>query len=296
MTLHGNGRAHGAVTVVNAIPAGQGAAFGIELATEATVDLEESQGNTEVTIQAPGHDPTDDVKDDHRLVHACLEVVGERAGVALSGTVETESQLPIARGLKSSSVAANALILALLDALDEPVDAAEVLDLGVEAARRAGVTVTGALDDAAASLLGGLALTDNREDVVEQRKPIQTDPVVLLLVPATTRYTQDTGDRLAPMAGLARRSMELARQGSWQHALTLNGLAVATCLDEPLDPTYRALGAGAMAAGTTGTGPAVAAVCHRDDAPGIREAWDRYDAEILATHPTNQGLAWEGSA
>ncbi len=158
------------------------------------------------------------------------------------------------------------------------------------------MTVTGALDDAAASLLGGLTLTDNREDVVEQRKPIQTDPVVLLLVPATTRYTQDTGDRLAPMAGLARRSMELARQGSWQHALTLNGLAVATCLGEPLDPAYRALGAGAMAAGTTGTGPAVAAVCHRDDAPQIREAWDRYDAEILATHPTNQGLAWEGAA
>lgn len=295
MNLQGTGQAHGAVTVVNAIPAGKGAAFGIELATQATVELERGDGPTQVTIQAPGHDPAE-TKGEDALVHACLEVVQAHVGETLCGRVATDSQLPIARGLKSSSVAANALILALLDALDEPAEAGTVLELSVQAARRAGVTVTGALDDAAASLLGGLVLTDNQQDVVEGRKPIRTDPVVLLLVPATTRYTQETGDRLAPMAGLARRAMDLARQDSWAHALTLNGLAVATCLGEALDPTYRALAAGALAAGTTGTGPAVAAVCDRDDAPAIREAWDRYDANILATHPTNEGLAWEASS
>lgn len=289
MTHHGVARAHGAVTVVNAIPAGRGAAFGVELATEAEVSLATGFGPVEVTIEEePAADPS--------LAEACLQIVADHLDTPLSGQITTRSEIPIARGLKSSSTAANAIVLAMLDALDEAPPPATVLELSVAAARRAGVTVTGALDDTAASLLGGLVVTDNRQDEVVERKPIQTTPVVLLLVPPTRRETSSVGDRLTAMAPLAERLIDDTLDGRWDKALTLNGLAVATCLDEPLDPAYRALAAGALAAGMTGTGPAVAAVCDRDDAPAIREAWDRYDAEILATHPTDEGLPWEGAA
>ncbi len=289
MTQEGHATAHGAVTVVNAIPAGRGAAFGVELATDAEVAIETAAGPVEVVIEGePDADPG--------LAQACLAVVADHLDTPLSGRITTRSEIPIARGLKSSSTAANAIVLALLDALDAEVETAAVLSLSVAAARKAGVTVTGALDDTAASLLGGLVVTDNRQDEVVERKPIQTTPVVLLLVPPTHRETSSVGDQLAPMGPLAERLIDDTLAGRWSQALTLNGLSVATCLGEPLDPTYRALAAGAVAAGTTGTGPAVAAVCDRDDTHAVREAWDRYDGEILATHPTTEGLPWEGAS
>ncbi|MDX1610918.1 MAG: shikimate kinase [Candidatus Thermoplasmatota archaeon] len=287
--IQGQGQAHGAITVVNAIPTGKGSAIGIELTTRATVALERTPGPVEVTIQGGQHeDPT--------LAQACLSVVAQHAGTPLSGTITTESDIPIAQGLKSSSVAANAIVLACLDALDEHPHWETVLDLSVAAARDAGVTITGALDDAAASLLGGLVLTDNRQDVVLERKPIQTDHVVLLLVPQHRRYTQEVGPALAPMEDLSRLAYESAEAGAWQEALTFNGMGVAACLGEDLAPTYRALARGAIACGTTGTGPAVAAICHRDHAHAIRQAWEGAGHTVLATRLTNEGLAHEGAA
>lgn len=289
MTHTGQARAHGAVTVVNAIPTGQGAAFGVELATEANVQVTTQEGPVILSVQAPDQAPG---QTDASLAEACLSVVGEHLGTQLSGTVETTSEIPLARGLKSSSVAANAIVLALLDALvpDQPVDPETVLALSLAAARQAGVTVTGALDDAAASLLGGLVLTDNQEDVVQERKPIQEDLVVLLLVPPSRRFTQGTASALQPAAEITGRCLALTRDGHWDQGLTLNGLAVATCLGQGTGATYRALQAGALAAGTTGTGPATAAVCTPETARAVRSTWDRYEADILATHPTNDGM------
>lgn len=285
----GTGRAHGALTVVNAIPTGHGAAVGLDLATEATVDVAREAGSVEVEIEdAPTEDPA--------LAEACLAVVGEALGTELSGRVVTRSELPIAKGMKSSSVAANAIVLALLDALDETADPERVLELSVAAARRAGVTVTGALDDAAASLLGGLVVTDNRQDRVLHRQPLNTDQPVLVLVPRDTRYTADTGS-LDDAIPVAERCLELARD-DWPAAMTLNGLAIAASTDQGLDPAYRALAAGALGAGLTGTGPATGAVCPDGGEVLVRRAWEPYTAQghgILSTRLTDEGLG-EGAA
>ena len=77
--------------------------------------------------------------------------------------IKTQSNIPIARGLKSSSVAANATALATTAALGKTLDDLEIIKLGVEAAFDAKVTVTGAFDDACASYFGGIVITDNSE-------------------------------------------------------------------------------------------------------------------------------------
>ena len=69
---------------------------------------------------------------------------------------------PCGQRLKSSSTAANAAVLATLDAMGEEMDLIEAAKIGVAAAREAGETITGALDDALASMLGGAVVTDNR--------------------------------------------------------------------------------------------------------------------------------------
>ncbi len=269
--MNGTGHAHGALTVVNAIPTGHGAAIGLELETRATVDVHEEDGPLDVRIQ-------DTPEADTSLAHACVDAVAAAHDTTLSGRVRTESQIPIARGLKSSSVAANAITLALLDALDEPRDPDTVLQLSVQAAHEAGVTVTGALDDAAASLHGGLVVTDNRKNRVLHREPLNKDHAVVCLVPSEHRPTR-TVDALDQAAPAARACLDLVDQGDWPAALTLNGLAIAAALDEPTDPAYRALNAGAHAAGLTGTGPAIGALVPPDATQLIRRAWEPYTAQ-----------------
>lgn len=289
--IEGTGRAHGAVTVVNAIPTHEGAAVGIDLWTHASVELDEASGAVQLDVEGE-----EDV--DPSLAEACLDVVADAHGTALSGTVHTRSEIPIARGLKSSSVAANAIVLAALDALDAPADADQVLGLSLAAARQAGVTITGALDDAAASLLGGLVRTDNEKDLVRYREPLNRDHAVLLLVPASKRYTADTGS-LDDATPVAERCLSLLDDGAWQEACTLNGLGIAAATGQGLDPAYRALAAGALAAGTTGTGPATAAIVPEDARTLVRRAWEPYTAAgtgILETRTTDERVLPEGSA
>lgn len=282
MTLVGEGAAGGALTVVNAIPAGKGAAIGLDLTTEARVELTTEPGAVEVTIEdEPDGDPS--------LAQAAVETVSDVARTPLSGTVETTSDIPIARGLKSSSSAANAIVLAILDALDEPNPPDRVLELSVEAARRAGVTVTGALDDAAASLLGGLVVTDNDEDRVERRNPLGPSLPVLLLVPEEKQLTSQAGS-LDAAAPVAERALGLVDE-DWPAALTLNGLGVAAAIDRPLDPAYRALGAGAKAAGLSGTGPATGAVCTEETTASVRSAWQPYTSGIIQTRTRDQEVS-----
>jgi shikimate kinase len=285
VTLHGTGRAGGALTVVNAIPVGRGAAGGLDLETRARVEVQRQAGPVEVQVEDhPDADPS--------LAEACVAAVADHAGTPLGGRVETTSEIPIARGLKSSSAAANAVVLALLDALDREPEPRTVLEIGVEAARRAGVTKTGALDDAAASLLGGLVVTDNREDRVERREPLNTDHAVVLLVPQRRQPTASV-EGLEDARPVAQRSLALVDEGAWRHALTLNGLGVAASTGQGLDPAYRALGNGATAAGTTGTGPAVGAVCPPDATALVRRAWEPYTGRgdgLLEAATTDEGV------
>lgn len=271
----GEATSGGALTVVNAIPTGTGAAIGLELSTSARVELVREEGPVDLEAsQAPDIDPS--------LARACLDVLSHELEVPLSGRIETDSQIPIARGLKSSSAAANAIVMAILDALELEAASERVLDLSVRAARQAGVTATGALDDAAASLLGGLVVTDNAQDRILRRKRLGASLPVLLLVPEREQPTQHV-DPLDQATPVCEQALALLEQDEWKPALTLNGLGIAATLGTGLDPAYRALAAGALAAGVSGTGPAVGAVCTEETTASIRGAWQPYTSGILTT-------------
>ena len=102
---------HGAVTLVNAIATGKGAAFGISLETKATVELNDT-GKISAKIK---NFPDEDTK----LIELCAKKVLEFLGADYGVDIETESNIPPARGLKSSSAAANAAVLAVAGAIGE---------------------------------------------------------------------------------------------------------------------------------------------------------------------------------
>jgi shikimate kinase len=276
--MDGRAVAPAAGTVLNALANGYGSAFAIDAYTEATVELDDTSEVTGEVAEAPDADT--------RLIERCVERCVERFGDGEGGHVRTESDVPMASGLKSSSAAANATVLATLDALDSEMDREDACRLGVEAARDAGVTVTGAFDDASASMLGGVTLTDNTDDVLLQRDEPDWD--VLVYTPDERSFSADADvarcERVAPMADVV---YELATDGDYQRAMCVNGLAFCAALGYPTEPIVEALPD--LAASLSGTGPSYTAVGDRESLERLKDIWNERDGHTWLTTTQQTG-------
>jgi shikimate kinase len=278
--LIGEASAPGAATVINAIATLKGSAFAVDLRTHATIELEEGistvEGETDVDV-------------DTTLIETCVEKTLDSVGVEAGGTVRTETEIPPESGLKSSSAAANATVLATLDAVDA-VDALEPLEatlIGVEAAREAGVTITGALDDATASMLGGVVLTDNSKGELIRRENFDTH--VAVYVPDERAASASTNvERSKLVAPVVERAFEMARDGDYADAMTTNGFAYCAALRRDASPAVDAL-AHAEGAGLSGTGPSFAAIGDRRQVSEVAKEWKELEGKVLEVKTDSQG-------
>ncbi len=274
--MKGYAWANGAATILNAVATWKGAAFGIELKTRAEVEL----NNTgDILGDVPGVDT--------RLIETCVRMVLERLGYSYGAVVRTSSEIPVAGGLKSSSTAANATVLATLDALQEDLDLVEAAKIGVAAAREVGVTITGALDDALASMLGGVVVTDNRQMLLLKREELACP--VMLLIPGRKLFSSDTNtSRSRLIAPIADVVYELAMRGDYVRAMTLNGLAYCAALGLPTEPMLLALQAGAKGVSLSGTGPSYAAIIDEDEMDALESAWRPLGGRVIRTKANNK--------
>ena len=269
--------AHGAATIVNAIALGKGAAFGVDLWTKAEVRLTEEP-------QVIKGEITSDPAENPVLIERTVPRVFQHFSVEkrFGAKVKTWSNIPIARGLKSSSVAANAVALATVAALGKTLDDLTVVKLGVDAAFNAKVTVTGAFDDACASYFGGAVVTDNLKRKLLKRVPLPEDLTVLFHVPSTKAYTADSDiNRLRTVKPLVKIAYKEALKGNFWVALSLNGVIYSSALGYDTSVALDALDAGALAAGLCGKGPAVTAVVSSDKLDAVRTALQRHEGEVL---------------
>jgi shikimate kinase len=270
---------HGAATIVNAIALGNGAAFGVDLWTKAEVKLTDEPGVILAEIVC-------DPKESTLLIEKTVERVLQHFSLEkiFGAKVKTQSNIPIARGLKSSSAAANATALAVVAALEQPLDDLEIVKIGVEAAFDAKVTVTGAFDDACASYFGGVVITDNSNQKIIKQMQLMEDFSVLFHVPPQKAYTADSNlNRLQTVKPLVEIAFKSALEGKVWEALTLNGLVYSSASN--LNPAIAidALAAGAVAAGLCGKGPAVTSVVSKDKVDSVKDALKNYEGEILQT-------------
>ncbi|WP_066411477.1 shikimate kinase [Halorubrum aethiopicum] len=291
--MEGRAAALGAGTVLNALATGTGAAFGLDVETRATVELEPESDAVEGTI-------AEDPDGDTALIEHCVALATERWGDGEGGVVRTDSDVPLAAGLKSSSAAANAAVLATCDALGLAVgdadDAVEVTRLeacrlGVRAAREAGVTVTGAFDDATASMLGGVCLTDNGEDRLRARDPVDWD--ALVWSPPERAYSADADvERCGAVAPMADLVADLAEEGRYAEAMTVNGLAFSAALGFDTDPAVEAMPR-ASGVSLSGTGPSVVAVADAADPDAdlasLADLWADRPGTLRRTTTRNDG-------
>ncbi len=281
--MNGNAECFGAGTLVSAIATGKGASFGLGLKLTAKVTLTDDKGKITVNIKGANSEPT------MLAETACKKTLDMLGGEKYGAIVETDSKIPISRGLKSSSAASIAIILATASALGvkyvpsseegkkDAINAKEVLDLSCDSALESGVSITGAFDDAAACLLGGAVVTDNRARKILASYPIEPELDVVIYVPprkvrkASVKEYDGRLDHLGSIVGLAHK---LALMRNFKDAMTLNGLVYSNAFGEyrSSEMALRMLDAGAHCAGMSGTGPATIAIVGRDKTDAVLKA------------------------
>ncbi|MFH0748349.1 MAG: shikimate kinase [Candidatus Bathyarchaeota archaeon] len=274
---YGEAVAYGAGTIINAIATGKGAAFGVDLWTKARVRLTDKIGDIEGKILSEPSEDTRLIKEVVRSVFEYFKVENE-----FGAYIETESNIPIAKGLKSSSVAANALVLATSAALGKTLKDTNAINLSIDGALRAKTTITGAFDDTCASFFGNIVVTDNLQRKILRFFNVAEDLAVLFHIPPEKSYTYTSNvNRMKLIAPQVKVAFQEALSGNYWTALTLNGLLYSAALGYDSRPTISALEAGALASGLSGKGPATVAITKTDVASKIVDSWRVYSGDII---------------
>jgi len=278
MKQTGYAYAYGAGTIINAISTWKGAAFGIDLMTEAEVVLTDDKKITGYIEEGA----------DTSLIERCVLLTLLRFGSKSGAKVSTKSQIPIASGLKSSSAAANATVLATLDALGEKLEPMEAIKIGVQAALDAKVTITGAFDDACASMLGGFVITDNKNKELIKREERASE--VLILAPEKKVFSSGTNVLRSRLIGKwVEMAYKEAVVGNYEKAMTLNGFLYCAALGFSTEPMMAALELGIEGVSLSGTGPAYTALGSPELLDKLEPIWERIDANVIRTKVNNKG-------
>ena len=272
---------HGAISIVNAIATGQGSALGISLETCAEVTLT-SDNLIEVIIN-------NDKSENTGLAQECFKLVKMKTSESCGAKITVNSDIPIGRGLKSSSAAATAIILSCLKAFEIVMTEKEILDLSVQASKNSGVTITGALDDTAACFLGGLVVTNNSSNELLSRVIVDDDYSILIHVPDHKSYTKDVNysgsdEFIHSLDTLISMTLE----GNYLSAMSLNGMIYSRILKQSNESAILALKNNALAAGLSGTGPSVGVICLSENKSSILDSWKNLDGDIITAKINNE--------
>ena len=272
---------HGAISIVNAIATGQGSALGISLETCAEVTLT-SDNLVEVIIN-------NDKSENTGLAQECFKLVKMKTSESCGAKITVNSDIPIGRGLKSSSAAATAIILSCLKAFEIVMTEKEILDLSVQASKNSGVTITGALDDTAACFLGGLVVTNNSSIELLSRVIVDDDYSILIHVPDHKSYTKDVNysgsdEFIHSLDTLISMTLE----GNYLSAMSLNGMIYSRILKQSNESAILALKNNALAAGLSGTGPSVGVICLSENKSSILDSWKNLDGDIITAKINNE--------
>ncbi len=272
--MKGHGTSGGALTVINAIATGFGSAFGIGLSTSADVELlDEPDFTLTVNGQPSGT----------KFVEATLkEFTKAYPEVKFKGAdVSTVSTIPQSKGLKSSSAAANAILMAAANAASVSPDPLELVRMGARAGIAAGVSVTGAFDDASACMLGGLVFTNNREMTLLKHEPMPEEYAVVIHLPnGTIPSLAFPKDKFIERKADIEVAFSKAFEGDIFSAMYENGRCVGDAIGIGTKIADRALQTGAKAAGISGTGPATGILVPKESLASFLEVFNEENCII----------------
>jgi shikimate kinase len=249
------------LSVVNAIPSWLGSTMAINIRIE--VNVEEGKGVNS------------------NLTKTIINYFRTKLGIP-ELKVTVKSPIPPGSGLKTSSAVAVALIEAIktkykLLNIDTPKLAAEL-------SIKAGVSVTGAYDDATAAYHGGISFTNNKErKIIKLRNPPE-DIVAVILVKGNRPKIDYS--YLKRFENLFKEIFRIALQGDVITAMRLNGIAVAEILGYDTTLMRKALEYNALATGISGNGPSIFAITKKSEEGPIVDLFLNA-GEVMIAEPVN---------
>jgi shikimate kinase len=280
--------AWGAISFLNAIPQGIGCAAAVSLPVVAELQYDPAPPNTRPTLEAADGPETSSLL--AWTLDKTYESVVNRPAYKFRVSIKT--QIPPGRGLKSSSAVSVALARGLRRVLGQPPSANDVAVISAKASLAAGISITGAFDDALACAMGGVVVADVRAFWQMLSTELPTGLQALLWVPDTPRPDlASKGSELRVPDPNAKEAVRLALRGEFLKAMKFNSLVVERALGYDYAKIREAaLSKGAQAAGVSGNGPAVAFVVPRELTPQVASVLPWKEAKVFTTEFVRPGV------
>jgi len=269
---------HGAISIVSAIATGKGATLGISLKTKALVDISPGKG---VVIESKNKTISS------RLINSVIRKVIPKNDLDKTKIkISLESEIPTGYGLKSSSAISSAVALACAKLFRPKWSDNQILLAGVNASIESKVSITGAYDDACGCYYGGYAVTDNYKRKIIKSERVSKKLVAVIFIPRSRK--RGNVKNLKNLSPIFEQAWNFARNSDYWNAMILNGLATSTILKSDPKIIIDLIEKGALGASVSGNGPAIAAICKKENAVNIKKVFSNLVGTILVSEINNK--------
>jgi shikimate kinase len=269
---------HGAISIVNAIATGKGAALGIS--KKVNVEMETSYGKG-VIIEVENKSMSS------RLINRVIEKIvtkNELSKTKLKVSLDTE--IPTGYGLKSSSAISTAVAMTCAKLFKPNMNDAEILNAGVKASVETKVSLTGAYDDACACYYGGFVVTDNYKKKLIRSEKCLNHVSAVIFIPKSRK--RGNVRKLKTLSADFEQAWNLAKKSDYWNAMNLNGIATSTILSSEPEIIPKLIENGAIGASVSGNGPSIAAIVKNNSVSKIKKLFSTLDGKTTVAQINNK--------
>ena len=269
---------HGAVSLVNAIATGNGAAVGIDTFVKTTLEVKEGTG---IYITS------DNKTISSRLINKVIQnSVPKKQLEKTRLELDFQSNIPTGYGLKSSSAISTAVSMVCSKAFQRKFTDKKILKIGVESSIQTKVSLTGAYDDACACYYGGFNVTNNYKRSLVLRRPAPNNLQAIIFLPKSRK--RGNLKKLKNFKPAFEKAWELAKNGDYWNASILNGIATSSILNSNPELIFKLIEKGAIGATISGNGPSIMAITKKGHNSNIKKEFSSLEGNIIISNINNK--------
>ena len=269
---------HGAVSLVNAIATGNGAAVGIDTFVKTTLEVKEGTG---IYITS------DNKTISSKLINKVIQnSVPKKQLEKTRLELDFQSNIPTGYGLKSSSAISTAVSMACSKAFQRKFTDKKILKIGVESSIQTKVSLTGAYDDACACYYGGFNVTNNYKRNLVLRRPAPNNLQAIIFLPKSRK--RGNLKKLKNFKPAFEKAWELAKNGDYWNASILNGIATSSILNSNPELIFKLIEKGAIGATISGNGPSIMAITKKGHNSNIKKEFSSLEGNIIISNINNK--------
>jgi len=269
---------NGAISIVNAIATGKGAALGIS--KKVNVEIEASKGSG-VTIESKNKQLSS------RLINRVIEKIVPKNELSKTKfRVYLHSEIPTGYGLKSSSAVSSAVAMCCAKLFKPKMNDFEILSSGVDASIETKVSLTGAYDDACACYYGGFVVTDNYKRKIICSERCQTDISAIIFIPKSRK--RGNVKKLVTLSSVFEEAWNIAKGSDYWNAMKINGLATSIILNSDPKIIFKLIEEGALGASVSGNGPSIAAIAKKNILPKLAKIFSSLEGNTIIASINNK--------